>query len=191
MARPREFDTEVAVEQAMHLFRELGYHATSMPRLTARLGIGTGSLYAAFDSKDGLYARALERYCDGLVAALGQDVRRGPDIRTALYGLLITMAAADTADPEHGCLLVGATTERSADGDTIERVRTTLAAMETVLTAALSVARDRGELRGEHRPEELARFLMTFIQGLRVMGRARAGREFLESAVAGALRALD
>ncbi|MFH8625982.1 TetR/AcrR family transcriptional regulator [Streptomyces vietnamensis] len=191
MARPREFDTDVAVTQAMHLFREHGYRATSMPRLTARLGIGSGSLYAAFDSKDGLYARALERYCDGLVAALRRDIQNGPDIRTALYGLLITMVDADAADPERSCLLISATTERSAHEGTTEQVRTAMEKVETVLTSALHAARDRGEIRDDHCPEELARFLTTFIQGLRVMGRARAGREFLESAVAGALRALD
>jgi TetR/AcrR family transcriptional repressor of nem operon len=44
VARPREFDTDVAVEQAMSLFWRQGYQATPMPRLTALLGIGSGSL---------------------------------------------------------------------------------------------------------------------------------------------------
>ncbi|MFF4838275.1 TetR/AcrR family transcriptional regulator [Streptomyces sp. NPDC001315] len=191
MARPREFDADVAVEQAMSLFWRQGYQATPMPRLTALLGIGTGSLYAAFGSKDELYARALKHYCDGLVAGLDRDVRAGSDLRTALRDLLITMVTADVADPEQGCLLVSATIERAAHDDTVEQVRLTLTAVESVLTEALRRARERGELRGEHSPVELARFLTTFIQGVRVMGQARAGREFLESAVTGALRALD
>ncbi|MFE4452925.1 TetR/AcrR family transcriptional regulator [Streptomyces sp. NPDC056796] len=191
MARPRGFDTDTAVEQAMSLFRRQGYHATPMPRLTALLGIGSGSLYAAFGSKDGLYARALERYCDGLVAALDREVRSGSDIRTALRRLLITMVTDDVADPERGCLLVSATTERAAHDGTVEQVRMAMNAVGAVLTDALRRARERGELRGEHSPVELARFLTTFIQGIHVMGQARADREFLESAVAGALRALD
>ncbi|GAB1340342.1 hypothetical protein ACE1SV_69320 [Streptomyces sp. E-15] len=56
MARPRGFDTDVAVEQAMDLFWRQGIRATPVPRLTALLGVGSGSLYAAFGSKDGLYA---------------------------------------------------------------------------------------------------------------------------------------
>ncbi|MFG2887657.1 TetR/AcrR family transcriptional regulator [Streptomyces sp. NPDC048297] len=100
MARPRAFDTDVAVEQAMTLFRRQGYHATPMPRLTAALSIGSGSLYAAFGSKDGLYARALERYCEGLIATLERDVQTGEDIRTALRDLLITMITADVAVPD-------------------------------------------------------------------------------------------
>lgn len=191
MARPREFDTDMAVEQAMSLFRMQGYHATPMPRLTALLGIGSGSLYAAFGSKDGLYARALKRYCDGLVEALDRDLRAGADIRTALRGLLLAMVTADAADPERGCLLVSATTERAAHEGTVEQVRTAVAAVESVLTEALERAQVRGELGSEHSPVELARFLTTFIQGVRVMGQARADQAFLESAVAGALRTLD
>ncbi|MFE7401782.1 TetR/AcrR family transcriptional regulator [Streptomyces sp. NPDC057557] len=191
MARPREFDTDTAVEQAMSLFRTQGYHAASMPRLTALLGIGSGSLYAAFGSKDGLYARALKRYCDGLVELLDRELRAGADIRTALRGLLLAMVTADTAAPERGCLLVNATIERAAHEGTVEQVRTAMTAVESVLTEALERARVRGELGGERSPVELARFLTTFVQGVHVMGRARADRAFLESAVAGALRALD
>jgi TetR/AcrR family transcriptional repressor of nem operon len=73
----------------------------------------------------------------------------------------------------------------------VEQVRLTMTAVESVLTEALRHARERGELRGEHDPVELARFLTTFIQGVHVRGQAQAGREFLESAVTGALRALD
>src|SRR5689334_5198065 len=68
VARSRGFDTDAAVERAMGLFWKQGYRATPMPRLTELLGIGSGSLYAAFGSKDGLYAQALRRYCEGLVA---------------------------------------------------------------------------------------------------------------------------
>lgn len=175
----------------MSLFRTRGYHAASMPRLTTLLGIGSGSLYAAFGSKDGLYALALKRYCDGLVETLDRELRAGTDIRTALRELLLAMVTADTAAPERGCLLVNATIERAAHDGTVEQVRTAMTAVESVLTEALERARVRGELGGERSPVELARFLTTFVQGVHVMGQARADRAFLESAVAGALRALD
>ncbi|MER6120672.1 TetR family transcriptional regulator [Streptomyces sp. NPDC001743] len=181
----------MAVEQAMHLFWKNGYHATAVPRLTELLGIGSGSLYAAFGSKDGLYAHALKRYCDLMVAALDEDVRAGSDIRTAVRAILITMVTPDAADRERGCLLVKATTERSTHDVTAAQVRATITAMESVLAAALSRARSRGELRDEHSPVELARFLVTFVQGLRVMDQARVDRSFLEAAVAGALKVLD
>ncbi|MEW2516478.1 TetR/AcrR family transcriptional regulator [Streptomyces sp. NPDC046870] len=191
MARPRGFDTDAAVEQAMALFWRRGYRATPVPRLTELLGIGSGSLYAAFGSKDGLYARALRRYCDDLVAALDREVRAGGDIRTALRRLLLAMVTADAAEPERGCLLVNAIVERAAHDGTVEQAGTAMTAIEAVLTEALERARVRGELSGERSPVDVARFLTTFIQGLRVMGQARADRAFLEPAVAVALRVLD
>lgn len=191
MARPRGFDTELAVAQATHLFRQHGYNATPLPRLTARLNIGSGSLYAAFGSKEGLYARALAHYCDGLVAHFAEHLDSPADIRVTMRELLLALAAADFTDPEQGCLLVNAATERAAHTATVERVRSTMAAVESVLTRALEQAQERGELRAEHSPAELARFLTTFVQGLHVMGNARADLAFLESAVAGALKALD
>ncbi|MBO1330003.1 TetR/AcrR family transcriptional regulator [Streptomyces sp. VRA16 Mangrove soil] len=191
MARRREFDTDVAVGRAMRLFRRQSYHGTPMPQVMALLGIGSGSLYAAFGSKDGLYARALARHCDELVAELDRGMNTGADVRTALHTFLTDVVAAGLDDPERGCLLVRAATERTDHGPTAQRVEETMAAVESVLTGALEQARARGELGGGHSPVELARFLTTFVQGLHVMSNARADRAFLESAVAGALRALD
>ncbi|WP_331737513.1 TetR/AcrR family transcriptional regulator [Streptomyces sp. NBC_00019] len=191
MARPRAFDTDLALERAMELFWRQGYGATPLPQLTARLGIGSGSLYAAFGSKDDLYAQALQRYCEGLVADLEKQMDVAPDVRTALRRVLLTLAAADVSDPERGCLLVNAATERAAHDSTVEQVRSTMAAVESVLTGVLERARERGDLSAAHSPVELARFLTTFIQGLHVMGSARADRPFLESAVSTALKVLD
>ncbi|MFI6876309.1 TetR/AcrR family transcriptional regulator [Streptomyces sp. NPDC050400] len=191
MARPRGFDTALAVEQATHLFQERGYTATSLPLLTERLSIGSGSLYAAFGSKEGLYAQVLARYCDDLVDRLAEHLDSTTDIRVTVRDLLLALASADLAAPEQSCLLVGAATERTGHPATVERVRSAMAAMESVLAHALERAQRRGELRAAHSPVELARFLTTFVQGLRVMGSAGADRAFLEAAVSGALKALD
>lgn len=191
MARPRAFDTDLAVERAMDLFWRQGYNATPLPQLTSRLGIGSGSLYAAFGSKEALYAQALKRYCDSLVAALTKETESASDVRAVLRELLLGMATADVADPERGCLLVNAATERAAHDGTVQQVRSAMAAVESVLTGTLERARSRGELGAGQSPVELSRFLTTFIQGLHVMGKARADRDFLAAAVSGALKVLD
>src|SRR5215218_9208155 len=60
--RPRSFDRDAALEQAVRLFWRKGFEATSMADLTAAMGIGAPSLYAAFGSKEALYAEALSYY---------------------------------------------------------------------------------------------------------------------------------
>lgn len=64
MGRPRTFDRDQAVEQAMHLFWEHGYDATSLSQLKAGLGggISAPSFYAAFGSKDALFQECVQRY---------------------------------------------------------------------------------------------------------------------------------
>ncbi|MFJ5534796.1 TetR/AcrR family transcriptional regulator [Streptomyces sp. NPDC093261] len=191
MARTREFDIDQAVDRAMALFWGRGYTATSLQDLTAELGIGSGSLYAAFGSKEQLYARALERYCSRNAGALIAELESATDMRSALRAALTAMAEADLDDPERGCFLVNAATERSADPATVDRVSATLRLVESAIAGALERAKARGELPAGKDAAGLARFLTTFIQGLRVMGKARADRAFLESAVSNALTALD
>lgn len=62
MARTREFDTEAAVTAAMQAFRRTGYGGTSVRDLANAMEIGSGSIYAAFGSKEGLYLAALDLY---------------------------------------------------------------------------------------------------------------------------------
>ncbi len=81
MARTREFDTEAAVSRAMELFWLRGYEATSVRDLTQHLGIGQGSLYAAFGGKDGLYRAALEHYRTTLAAAALRGLEEEADAR--------------------------------------------------------------------------------------------------------------
>lgn len=191
MARPREFDIDHAVDQAMELFWRQGFEATSLHDLLGELGIGKGSLYAAFGSKEQLYARSLERYCGRHAAGLIERLETARPLRAALHDVLRKLAEADLADPERGCLLVNAAVERSDHPGTVDRVAATMQLIEAALVTALAQARTRGELGAGADPRELARFLTTFVQGLRVMGKARAGREFLDDAVGVALRVLD
>ncbi len=65
MARPKEFDESRALVDAMGLFWERGYEATTMRDVAARAGIALSSLYATFESKHALYLAALTQYrCD-------------------------------------------------------------------------------------------------------------------------------
>ena len=51
MARPREFDYDDVVEQAMYLFWRQGYQNTSIDDVESATGLTKGSLYKAFKNK--------------------------------------------------------------------------------------------------------------------------------------------
>lgn len=191
MARIREFDIDRAVEQAMLLFWRQGYEATSLHDLTTALDIGKGSFYAAFGSKDALYAMSLGRYCSTHAAALVALLEEPGDVRRQLRTVLRTLVDSDAADPERGCLLVGSALERSSDEATVKTVSRTMNLIESALTGTLERARATGQLAAGKDPVALARFLTTFIQGVRVMGTARSDAAVLDDAVEVALATLD
>ncbi|MFI5707149.1 TetR/AcrR family transcriptional regulator [Kribbella sp. NPDC051620] len=191
MGRPRTFNIDVAVDRAMELFWRQGFEATSTEDLVEGLEITRGSLYKAFGSKEQLYAMALRRYCQQHAGGLIEVLDRAALVRPAIRAVLLELVEADLADPERGCLLVNAATERSSHPETVRQVSHTMHQVESALAGALERAQVRGEIAADKKPLELAQFLTTFVQGLRVMSKARAGRAFLENAVAVAVRALD
>lgn len=78
--RPRQFDTEAALDKAIEVFWRQGYDGTTVADLTATMGIGMPSLYAAFGSKRQLFEQATERYTasrsDLLLSALSKPTAR-------------------------------------------------------------------------------------------------------------------
>ncbi|MFD8073372.1 TetR/AcrR family transcriptional regulator [Streptomyces sp. NPDC059718] len=190
MGRIREFDVDQAVDRAMDLFWRRGYAETSLQDLLDELSIGSGSFYAAFGSKEQLYLRALERYSALQADDLVKILEHATEIRPAVRQVLVAMIEADLTDPSRGCLVVNAATECGSRPPAAERVVAAMRQVESSLAGALERARSRGELAPDKNPVELARFLTTFVQGLRVVGRARLGRSFVEDALAVAMRAL-
>lgn len=62
---------DTALDRAVRVFSERGYHATSIGDLTAAMRLATGSVYKAFRDKHAVFLAAFERY-----AALRQEQTR-------------------------------------------------------------------------------------------------------------------
>lgn len=60
--RPRRYDREFALDQAMRLFWRQGYLATSLDDISKATHMHRPSLYAAFGSKEDLFVCTLEHY---------------------------------------------------------------------------------------------------------------------------------
>ncbi len=187
--RPRAFDPEEALDKAMRLFWTKGYEGTSLTDLTEAMGINRPSLYAAFGNKEELFRKAFARYGEG-PAACGATARSLPTARAAVEALLY--GAADTlACPEHpGCLSVVAAL---AGGEESACIQQELCATRN---AALCAWRDRfaraqaeGELPPDPTADDLARYVMTVLNGMTVQARSGATREDLRRVVALALHA--
>ncbi|MGY4459657.1 AcrR family transcriptional regulator [Bradyrhizobium sp. LB13.1] len=106
MGRPREFDAETALDQAMEVFWRHGYEGATIAQLTEAMGINPPSLYACFGNKEGLLKAALDRYTK-LRGVWMDEVVAAPTAREVAERMLTGIAdrQTDPANPP-GCLLV-------------------------------------------------------------------------------------
>jgi TetR/AcrR family transcriptional regulator, transcriptional repressor for nem operon len=174
MARTKEFDPDAALQRALELFWERGYEATSMTDLVEHLGIGRASIYATFGSKHDLYVQALNRYLEtrdpNLIELLSQPGPALPAVRTLVENY-IEEAAQDHR--RRGCMVVNAATELVPGDELVARfVESSWSTLEAALTSALTRARAQGEIGAESDPRALARFILVFLQGVRVTSKA-------------------
>ena len=192
MARTKEFDHDVALDRAMHLFWRQGYEATSIQDLVEHMGIGRGSLYATFGDKHTLYLAAFDRYCATVGAGFLAPLAEPIPVRAALRRVFDGVVAESLAEGHHGCLMANGTLElASHDGDVRRRVEVGLQGAEDTIARALALAQAAGELAAGRDPRALARYLVNALQGLRVTAKVTDDRGTLEDIARVTLTALD
>ncbi|AMB46589.1 TetR/AcrR family transcriptional regulator [Methylobacterium sp. AMS5] len=183
--RPRAFDREAALTQAMHVFWRKGFAATAISELTAAMGIGSPSLYAAFGSKEGLYTEALRHYRERYEAHVWDNFAAAPTARGAVEALLMDTAAALTqvCAPEgpRGCMVMLSAVGGEGHADLGASVRAARALGFQRVVARLSRAAAEGEFGAPVDIPALARFVMTVQGGLSLQARDGASRAELEA----------
>ena len=182
--RPRTFDRDAALSKAMKLFWIKGYEATSIADLTHALGIGTKSLYAAFGSKDELYAEALRCYSATYEDLVLGRFRAAATAREAAFAYLWDSAAAMTGsdcDLPHGCMVTLGTVGSDGHAELDNLMRTTRGGAFDVLASRLERAVIEGELPKSVDVAKLARFLQTVQSGMAIRARDGADRAELQA----------
>jgi TetR/AcrR family transcriptional repressor of nem operon len=192
MARPREFDTDAALDRAMDTFWSKGYEATSLDDLCEVTGLSRSSLYATFGSKRNLLLRSVDRYVEQrnprLTAVLAQPL----PVRDAFGALARQFIDQIVSGPgRRGCFLGNCAAELPrSDRAALARVRQGLEATEATFRDALERAQSRGELAGADL-NALARFLVSGFQGLRLVGKVNPDRATLEDIADTMLQCLE
>ena len=177
MARPREFDTDLALKRAMAVFWAKGYAATSMDDLQTAMQIGRQSLYTAFGDKRRLYVEALDRYQRDSVAGHLARLRSGSSPMAGIEALMIGLIPTDDAERSLGCMGVGSVAEFGAvDADLVELRARSGALLSGALADRLREAQAAGDIDPALDLDLAARFLQTTMQGLQLA--ARAGGDF-------------
>ncbi|WP_085598005.1 MULTISPECIES: TetR/AcrR family transcriptional regulator [unclassified Pseudomonas] len=191
--RPREFDRNQALRQALELFWARGFETTSMADLVAALGIASARIYAAFGSKEALFREAIELYESHEGGFADRALAEEPSARAAIARLLDEAVQLYTRPGQPlGCMVVSSAVNCSSDND---GVRQWLAEHRRARTASivqrLQAAVQSGELAGHGDATSLGDYYSTVLHGLSVQARDGASAEQLRKVVALAMGVFD
>ncbi|WP_159842988.1 TetR/AcrR family transcriptional regulator [Nocardia sp. CY41] len=186
--RPRSFDRDAALEQAMRLFWTRGYEATSIGDLTGAMGIGAPSLYAAFGDKKTLFAEVVAtfgaRYGGFVARALAEE-----DTAQAAVRRILREAATEYTRPDcpHGCLVISAGVNTTS-AEVAELLRDMRNRNIDTFAARIQADIDAGLLPDHLDARTLARYVGTVMQGMSQAARDGASRAELDAVAELALR---
>ena len=189
MGRPRAFDKDQALDQALHVFWAKGYEGTSIADLTEAMGINPPSLYAAFGNKEALFRQAMDRY-EARRDEIMEEAFAAPTAREAMTRLLQGTAdrLSDKNSPR-GCAMVQGALSGGEECEVKRDLAARRAGGEALIRERLKRAKREGDLPADADPAALARFITTILQGMAVQAAGDATRKELRAIADMALRA--
>jgi TetR/AcrR family transcriptional regulator, transcriptional repressor for nem operon len=185
MARPKSFDEDAVLDQAVELFWKRGYEGTSLADLETHLGLGRQSLYNTFGDKQALFLKALERYRSHVgERTLAELNAPGAGIGAIRAFFKASVESLTAPGPRRACLVTNTILERgSEDPDALLRCNHARAALERAFRRALAQAKARRELPNGLDVEATATLLVVQNYGLNVLAKTGASAAELHAAV--------
>ena len=163
-----KYDHDDIIEKATTLFWQRGFHAAGMRDIQQALDMRPGSIYARFQSKEGLFKLVVEHYAQNSAERLKQ-VAEAESPLNALYNFFETaLTGPDEQRYMRQCLLVKSIAELDIIGEVAKK--TVLESMQTLKVGfkhIIEACIEKGELP-EHTPTALAaEWLQNQFVGLR------------------------
>lgn len=184
--RPKTFDREVALDRALERFWAHGYEATSLADLVTATGAKAPTLYAEFESKEGLFRAVMERYIEKFAEQRNATLHcKESCVSKGVENYFRSTAACFTdRDKPAGCFFICTSTALSASsGDIAEMLRAKHQHQETTLEAFLRERQALGELAESTDTAALSRYLTCVLQGMSVRAREGADRAELDAII--------
>lgn len=193
MPRPKNFNKEEVLNNAMQLFWQKGYEATSIQDLVAHLGINKQSLYDTFGDKQTLYLSALRNYRQENEIGFNNLCPENGSVKETFKSFFENVINNICDDSQKkGCFLNNAAVELAANNEEISKV--CLEGMQTIekkFSKLIKHGQARGEIKKELDADGAASFFYVVLNGLRTIGKIKEDRNKLEAIVENTLSILD
>jgi len=178
----KSFDEAQVVDQAMQVFWEKGYAATSISDITAATGVKRGSLYNAFDGKRELFLQALLKYGNGPRREQIQKLEQEASARKAIGGFLDFVVRAALSDPcKRGCLLINTSLDLGQYDAEIQKVVTdSFKELTRFFEEQIRRGHQQGEIPETVPARATAKTLVSVVVGIQVLGRGAMSKSALQ-----------
>jgi AcrR family transcriptional regulator len=176
----------VALDAAMMLFRERGYHDTSLTDLGSAMRLAPGSIYKAFKDKREIFLAVFNRYAQGRHEALERALQAHETGRSKLEAALLFLAeTSHGSEGKTGCLVVSSTTDVTTfDPEVASDVTHAVQRMERRFRDLVKLGHADGSLAKSLDPGVTANTLLCFTQGLHVVGKIGRTRAEMTASIA-------
>ena len=189
---PRTYDADAAMDRALDLFWERGYEAVSVEDLVRVTGMNRFGLYQRFGDKRGLLLACLARYAALMLEGPLASLTHPSAGRAEIEALFATLVAFATAPNSRACFVLDTAVALGAtDPELFAALRTYLDRVQQGFAAALTSARDRGELAPGLDVDAHAAHLALSMQAVALQGRTRPPPESVHQFVRLALSTLE
>ncbi len=185
MPRVKLFNKEEAIQKAMELFWTKGYVATSLSDLTTHMGIGKGSFYDTFGSKQALFELCFDAYRSTQVRELEHLLNSETDIKKGIKKLLM-LTLDNLLDDEHekGCMVANTCSELKAVD---KKFQEKLVAHHSIVQNALM-----NYLKNKvNNSKQITNMVFTFIMGMNQETKYNKNRRSYTDSIAMILSALN
>ncbi|MFI5622995.1 TetR/AcrR family transcriptional regulator [Nocardioides sp. NPDC051685] len=173
MGRPKNFEPDAVIAQAMETFWTKGYADTSPAELAEVTGVAKGSLYHSFGSKRELFGKALDLYHQMQIERTKEFLSMPGATRERIRAYLTMLVDADLDGPvKRGCLAQNTVGElRGRDPEATRAARGVAEGIIELFVARIQQGQLDGDIdRGiDARAQALS--LYATLAGLRVMAK--------------------
>ncbi len=193
MPKVETFSREDALKQAIEVFHDKGYNATSMQDLVDATGLNRSSIYNSFESKSNLYLECLKAYEDKYNRQTTKRLLQSKNGFQAIRLIFeLYLDEISRSREERGCLIVNCKSEMANHEDNITKFlnvnqNKTLILLEDLVSQGQS---DKSVNTGKS-AQEYALYLYASLQGFRMTGILIQERKQLQSIMNTVLQTLN
>ena len=188
MARTPEYNLNEVVENAMNVFWQKGFEATSMADIYSATGLKPASVYTAFKSKDEFFRVIFQKYTEHFRRSFPE----GLDGFEAIESWISNQAKLSSEDTQRkGCLLINTILERGVHTETTRAMaQSRLEEIRRFFLKQLLIAKERKEIDRKVDVEIAADSLLGVTMSIMTLGRAGADKSTIFNVATSALNSL-